>query len=54
MRQANREYRDVTQPPPPSEYDHNKVVQEMSVQLTWFTEQIAVAKDKFRKYLDIN
>ncbi len=52
---AKAEYRDFTQPAPPS-YDHNKVVKEMSDQLRWFTEQIVgfAAKNKFAQYLNIS
>lgn len=53
LRQAHAEYRNFKQPVPPG-YDHNKVVDEMQSQLEWFTKQVFEAKDKFRKYLDIN
>lgn len=51
---AKAEYRDFRQPAPP-EYDHNKVVKEMTDQLKWFTEQIVgfLARDKFARYLNI-
>jgi hypothetical protein len=53
LRQANLEYRDFTQQVP-QEYDHDKVVQELSSQLKWLTEQALTAKDKFKKYLNIS
>jgi hypothetical protein len=51
---ANAEYRDITQPPPPPEYDHDKVVKEMMQQIKWFADQFPVAKEKFRKYMDVS
>jgi hypothetical protein len=53
LRQANREYRDLTQAAPPG-YDHNKVVAEMHEQEVWFTEQFEVVKQKFKKYLYVS
>ncbi len=53
LRAASIEYRDYTQTPPPG-YDHQKVVKETSEQTTWLYEQFQVAKEKFKKYLDIN
>jgi len=50
---ANNQYRDLTQPVPPS-YDHQKVVATMHEQEVWFTDQFGVAKQKFRKYLDVS
>jgi hypothetical protein len=53
LRQANLEYRDLTQTPPPG-YDHNKVVTEMHEQEVWFTEQFELAKQKFKRYLYVS
>ncbi len=49
----NQEYRDYTQEKPEG-YDHEKVVEGMHEALTWLTEQFEPAKEKFKKYLDIN
>ncbi len=35
-------------------YDHKKVVDEMSKELRWLSEQFEPAKQKFKKYLDIS
>lgn len=51
---ATVQYRDFTQGPPPPGYDHNKIVKERTDQLTWFTEQVAAAKEKFRRYMDVS
>lgn len=53
---ARAEYRDFTQPAPPRDYDHNKVVREMTTQIKWFTDQLMgfYAKNKFAPYLDIS
>jgi hypothetical protein len=42
--------------PVPAQYDHEKVVSEMSVQTAWFVEQLVryIAREKFRKYLNIS
>jgi hypothetical protein len=55
-RVAKAEYRDFTQPAPPPDYDHNKVVREMTTQLKWFADQLVGfhAKNKFAPYLDIS
>jgi hypothetical protein len=50
---ANNEYRDFNQPPSPG-YDHNKVVTTMHEEAVWFTNQFGVAKQKFKKYLDVS
>jgi hypothetical protein len=50
---ATSEYRDFTQRPSP-DYDHNKVVKEITTQQEWFTKQFGVAKEKFKKYLYIS
>jgi hypothetical protein len=44
------EYRDYTQEKP-ADYDHQKVVESMHVELKWLTEQFDPAKEKFKKYL---
>lgn len=51
--QANFEYCDYTKAPPPG-YDHQKVVNQMHEQTVWFSKQYDVAKQKFKKYLDIS
>jgi hypothetical protein len=53
LRKAHGEYRDITQPHKPG-YDHEKVVREMDEQQVWFDKQHEVAKQKFKKYLDIS
>ena len=50
---ANFEYRDFAQPVPVG-YDHQKIVDAMSEQKKWFVAQFSMAKEKFRKYLDIS
>jgi len=50
---ANFEYRDIMQPVPAG-YDHNDVVNRMTALKRWFVAQLPVAKEKFKKYLDIN
>lgn len=50
---CNQEYRDYTQDKPEG-YDHEKVVDEMHKELTWLSEQLEPAKEKFKKYLDIS
>jgi hypothetical protein len=50
---AKFEYRDFTQQPPPG-YDHQKVVDAITREEGWFVEQFPVAKEKFKKYLDIS
>ncbi len=47
------EYRDYTQAKHEG-YDHQKVVSEKHKELKWLTEQFEPAKQKFKKYLDIN
>jgi hypothetical protein len=55
LRSANVQYKDYTQPTPAG-YDHEKIVNEMGTQTTWFVEQLEgfVAKNKFGKYLNIS
>jgi len=50
---AKFEYRDFRQPAPVG-YDHQKVVDAMTEQQKWFVAQFSIAKEKFRKYLDIS
>lgn len=50
---ARAEYRDFLQPVPEG-YDHQKVVEAMTREEKWFVGQFAVAKEKFKKYLDIS
>jgi hypothetical protein len=50
---ANNQYRDFAQQAPPG-YDHHKVVTTMHENEVWFTDQFGVAKQKFRKYLDVS
>jgi hypothetical protein len=51
---ARAEYRDFLQPPPPPSYDHQKIVEELMRQEKWMVEQVqTVAKEKFRKYLNV-
>jgi hypothetical protein len=50
---ANAEYRDVFQPSPAG-YDHQKIVNAMTEQKKWFVAQFSVAKEKFRKYIDVS
>ena len=55
LRSANVRYKDYTQPVPRG-YDHEKIVNEMGTQTTWFVEQLEgfTAKNKFGKYLNIS
>jgi hypothetical protein len=54
LRKASKEYRDLTQSIP-SGYDPQKVNADMDEQEKWFIEQAnTMAKEKFRKYLDIS
>jgi hypothetical protein len=50
---ANNQYRDFTQQVPPG-YDHQKVVTTIHEDEVWFTDQFCVAKQKFKKYLDVS
>jgi len=50
---AKFEYRDLTQPIPAG-YDHQKIVGVIAEQEKWFVAQFSVAKEKFRKYLDVS
>jgi hypothetical protein len=50
---ANFEYRDFTQTVPEN-YDHQSVVDRMTAEEKWFIDQPKIAKEKFRKYLDIS
>ena len=36
------------------DHDPKKVAEEMNTHLTWLTEQLPVAKEKFKKYLDVS
>lgn len=38
----------------PPGYDHQEVVRRMTEEKNWFIKQFAVAKEKFKKYLDIS
>jgi hypothetical protein len=49
---ARADYRDFTQALPPG-YDHEKIVTELHEQEVWFSQQYEIAKQKFKKYLDI-
>ena len=48
-----QEYRDYTQEKPEG-YDHQKVCDEIKIELKWFREKCEPAKEKFKKYLDIS
>ena len=50
---ARTEFRDATMIPPPG-YDANDVTQRMNEHSVWLTKQIDVAREKFRKYLDVS
>lgn len=50
---AHREYCDMTMVPPAA-YDHNDVTRRMHEHSVWLTHQFDVAREKFRKYLDIS
>lgn len=50
---ARAEYRDFRQPVPEG-YDHQRVVDAMTKEEKWFVGQFAIAKEKFKKYLDIS
>jgi hypothetical protein len=50
---ARAEYRDILQPIPEG-YDHRQVVDAMTKEEKWFLGQLAIAKEKFKKYLDIS
>jgi hypothetical protein len=50
---AQFEYQDFTQPPREG-YDHQKVTNAMHEEEKWFVAQPSVAKEKFRKYLNIS
>ena len=49
---ANLEYRDFTQLTPQG-YDHQKIVDTLTEGTKWFIDQPQIAKEKFKKYLDI-
>lgn len=55
LRSANVQYRGFTQPVPVG-YDHEKIVEEMTVQTTWFVGQLEeyIARSKFADYLNIS
>jgi hypothetical protein len=48
-----QEYRDSRQEKPEG-YDHAKVVDEMHKERNWLNQQLVLAKQKFKKYLDIS
>ena len=50
---ARAEYRDFRQSIPEG-YDHRKVVDAITNEEKWFLGQLAIAKEKFKKYLDIS
>ncbi|PYQ83798.1 MAG: hypothetical protein DMG02_32985 [Acidobacteria bacterium] len=50
---AHSEYRDYTMPLPDG-YDHNDVTRRMHEHSVWLTNQFEVAREKFRKYLDVS
>ena len=50
---ARAEYRDFRQPVPEG-YDHQQVVDALTREEKWFVGQFSVAKEKFKKYLDIS
>jgi hypothetical protein len=50
---ANEQYRDITQTPPPG-YDHEAVVKQMHEQIDWIAAQFPIAREKFKKYLDVS
>lgn len=54
LKSANVQYKDHTQPVPAG-YDHEKIVNEIGAQTTWFVDQLVggIGKDKFGKYLNI-
>lgn len=52
LRQWNEELRDYSQAKPEG-YDHPSVVEGKHRELTWLTEQLEPAKEKFHKYLSI-
>lgn len=50
---AHAEFCDLTMIPPPG-YDANDVTKRMNEHSVWLTNQIDVAREKFRKYLDVS
>ncbi len=50
---ARHKYRDFTQPIPEG-YDHQKVVDALMKEEKWFLDQLPIAKEKFKQYLDIS
>lgn len=50
---AHAEYCDMTMIPPAT-YDHKEVTTRMHEHSVWLTKQIDVAREKFRKYLDVS
>jgi hypothetical protein len=50
---ANEEYRDLRQPQSPG-YDHNEIVNALKEQKIWFADQLRVAEEKFKPYLNVN
>lgn len=47
------EYRDYSQPKPEN-YNHEKIVDEMHKELNWIVSQLPIARDIFKKYLDVS
>jgi hypothetical protein len=54
LRQGHDSYKLFFNREAPPGYDYQKVVAEMHEHEIWFTDQFAVAKQKFKKYLDIS
>lgn len=50
---CHEEYRDITMPETEN-YDHKKVVSEMTEELEWLVHQYEPAKLKFKKYLSMS
>ena len=50
---ARADFRDFTQPAPEG-YDHQKVVDAMTKEEKWFIDQPQIAKEKFKKHLDVS
>jgi len=48
-----KQYRSFNQEEPEG-YDHNEVVKALDKEYKWFSEQMDISKEKFKKYLDIS
>ena len=48
-----KQYRSFNQEEPEG-YDHNEVVNALDKEYKWFSEQMDISKEKFKKYLDIS